>query len=123
MAKYMLLLYGDPSAWVELSPEEIQKAIEKYFAWGDKLRKAGIFIASHKLADEPGRVMRGQGGKARVLDGPYSETKEVLGGYYMIEAPSYQAAVEQCRDCPQLEYGGTIEVREVDEMIGARRVE
>ena len=53
-------------------------------------------------------------GQVRVTDGPYSETKEVLGGYYIIEAGSYDQAIELSRDCPQLEYGGTIEVRQVD---------
>ena len=48
--------------------------------------------------------------------GPYSESKELLGGYYMIEADTYDKAVELARDCPQLEYGGTIEVRQVDVM-------
>jgi len=114
MAQYMLLLYDDPSSWATLSPEEIQKAIEKYMAWGAKLRQQGIFLASHKLADDAGRVLRGRGGQTRVTDGPYSETKEVLGGYYLIEAESYDQAVERSRDCPHLAYGGTIEVRQVD---------
>ncbi len=116
MAQYMLLLYDDPAHWTHLSPEEMQKAIEKYVAWGQKLRQHGIFVASHKLTAHPGRVLRGRGGQARVTDGPYSETKEVLGGYFMIEAPSYEQAVERCRDCPHLEYGGAIEVREVDRL-------
>ena len=47
---------------------------------------------------------------------PYSESKELLGGYYMIEADNYDKAVELARDCPQLEFGGTIEVRQVDVM-------
>jgi hypothetical protein len=59
--------------------------------------------------------MRGKS-QVRVTDGPYSETKEVLGGYFLIEAPNYNAAVDRARDCPSFEYGGTIEVREVDVM-------
>lgn len=118
MPKYMLLLHDDPSSFATFSPEEVQKAIEKYMAWGNKLRQAGILVGSDKLADEPGRVVRRTNGQMRVTDGPYSETKEVLGGYYTIEASSYEQAVERVRDCPHLEYGGTIEVRQVDEMIG-----
>ena len=95
----------------------MQKVIEKYMAWGSELREAGVIIDSDKLTDEPGRVMRGQGGQVRVTDGPYSETKEVLGGYYIIVADSYDEAMRHApRDCPQLEYGGTIEIRQVDEM-------
>jgi hypothetical protein len=75
-------------------------------------------VSSHKLADDAGKVLRGRS-QARITDGPYSETKEVLGGYFMIEAPSYDDAVGHSRDCPHLEYGGTIEVRQVDPMVGS----
>src|SRR5882724_7120036 len=109
MAQYLLLLYDNPTHWNDISPEEMQKILQKYIAWGTKLRQQGIHKGSNKLADDPGKVMRGRTA-ARVTDGPYSETKEVLGGYYLIEVPSYDAAVDAARDCPHLEYGGTIEV-------------
>lgn len=114
MPKYMLLLHDDVSAFAGMSPAEMQKVIEKYVAWGNRLRAAGIMTDGQKLADEPGRVMRKGKDGVRVTNGPYSETHEVLGGYYTIEAASYEEAIERARDCPQLEYGGTIEVREVD---------
>jgi len=116
MAKYMLLLYDDRSAFTNVSPDQMQQIVQKYIKWGQSLREAGIMHASNKLTDESGRVMRGQNGHVRVTDGPYSETKEILGGYYIIEAPTYDHAVEHARGCPHLEYGGTIEVRQVDLM-------
>jgi len=109
MPQYMLLLHGDPSGWVKLSPEDMQKAIEKYMAW----TKKPFTRDSKRLADEPGRVIRSQGGKPKATDGPYSETKEILAGYYTIEAASYDEAVKLALDHPQLEYGGTVEVRQV----------
>jgi len=112
----MLLLYDDPSHWMTISPEEMQKAIEKFVGWREKLVNQKILVGSHKLMDEPGKVMRGKG-QVRVTDGPYSETKEVLGGYFLIEAADYREAVDRTRDCPGLEYGGTIEVRQVDPMV------
>lgn len=115
MPSYMLLLYSDPANWMNLGPEDIQKAIEKFMAWGEKLRGSGAYLASHKLADDAGKVLRGKG-QARVIDGPYSETKEVLGGYYLIKAKDYNEASEIARSCPNLEYGGTVEVRQVDPM-------
>ena len=114
MPKYLLLLHDNPGTFANLSPEQMQKVIEKYVAWGKKLREAGIIEASNKLTDEPGKVVRRKDGEIRVTDGPYSETKEVLGGYYLISARDYAQAVELTRDCPQLEYGGTIEIRQVD---------
>ena len=118
MAKFMLLLHDSPGTFADVSPEQMQKVIEKYMAWGAKLRQAGVMHAGDKLTDEPGKVLRGKDGRPRVTDGPYSETKEVLGGYYIIEAADYQQAVERSSDCPHLEYGGTIEVRQVDMMKG-----
>ncbi len=109
MPHYMLLLYDNPAKWGELSPEQMQKAIEKYGAW----TKKPFTVDSKRLAADPGRVLRPtQGGKARATDGPYSETKEVLGGYYTITAANYDEAVKLALDHPHLEYGGTIEVRQ-----------
>ena len=112
MPNYMLLLHGDPAAYQKLSPEEAQKALQKFIAWREKLRGKKVLIGSARLKDDGGKVVRGAG-QPRVTDGPYTETKEVLGGYFAIEARNYDAAVAECRDCPHLEYGGTIEVREV----------
>lgn len=117
MPKYMLLLHDDPSTWANISPEAMQQAIQKYMTWGAKLREAGVLVGSDKLADDPGRVVRGRNGDLRVIDGPFTEGKEVLGGYYTIRAESYDEAVRHVRDCPHLEYGGTIEIRQVDEML------
>jgi hypothetical protein len=108
MSQYMLLLYDDPTKWTKFSPEEMQKAIEKYFAW----TKKPFIVDSKRLGDDAGRVIRPEGGKPRATDGPYSETKEVLGGYYTIEAADYDEAVKLALDHPHLEYGGTLAIRQ-----------
>lgn len=113
MPKYMLLLHDNPGSFSGVSPEQMQKIIERYMVWGNRLREAGVIQGGHKLADEPGRVMRNRDGQVRVTDGPFSESKEILGGYYLIEAGSYEEAIERARDCPHLDYG-PIEVREID---------
>lgn len=112
MPQFMLLLYNQPGWTEKLSPEEMQKATEKYMAWMAKPFVKG----SQRLKMEPGRVMRGQNGKAQTTDGPYSETKEILGGYYAIEAADYAEAVKLTSDHPHLDYGGTIEVRQIFQM-------
>lgn len=109
MSQFMLLLYDNPAEWQKISPEDMQKALEKYMAWSQK----PFVVDGKRLAEDSGRVMRSQDGRPRTTDGPYSETKEVLGGYYTIEAANYNEAVERCQDHPHLEYGGTIEVRQV----------
>jgi hypothetical protein len=109
MPKYMLLLHSDPSGFTKLSPEEMQKATEKYMEW----TKRSFVLDSKRLTGEPGRVIRANNGQARSTDGPYSATKEILGGYYTIEAADYDDAVRLATDHPHLANGGTIEVRHV----------
>ena len=109
MPQYMFLLYNDPAWFTKLSPEEMQKATEKYMAW----TKKPFVKDSQRLLSDPGKVMRANGGQPRATDGPYSESKEVLGGYYTIEAASYEEAVARASDHPHLEYGGTIAIRQV----------
>ena len=108
MPQYMLLLYDNPTNWGNLSPEEMQKALEKYMAW----TKKPFVVDSKRLANDEGRVIRSQGGKPRTADGPYSESKEVLGGYYTIEAANYDEAVERALTHPHVEYGGTVVIRQ-----------
>jgi hypothetical protein len=115
MPRYMLLLHDDQAAFASLSPQQMQTIIEKYVAWGGSLRKRGLLGNSDKLADEPGRIVRRNNGAVRVTDGPYSETKEVLGGYYIVTAADYDGAIALTHDCPHLDYG-TIEVRQIEEM-------
>jgi len=113
MPNYMLLLHSDPATWKTMNPEEYGKALQKFLAWREKLRNQKILVDSNKLKNEAGKVVRRRD-RIQVTDGPYCETKEVLGGYFTIQAANYDAAVDECRDCPSLEYGGTIEVREVE---------
>jgi len=109
MSQYLLLLHHDISGFQQMSPEEMQKAVEKYMAW----TKKPFVVNSQRLAPEPGRVIRSNAGRPKATDGPYSETKEVLGGFYLIEAATYDEAVQRSLDHPHLEFGGTIEVRQL----------
>jgi hypothetical protein len=112
MPQFMLLLYETPNSidrFKALSPEEMQKAVEKYMAWAKK----PFTVDSKRLGGDAGRVMRSHNGQPRTTDGPYSETKEVLGGFYLIEASDYDDAVARTGDHPHFEYGGTIEIRKL----------
>jgi hypothetical protein len=111
----MLIQHQTPNVggYRQKSPEEIQGIMERYHAWGAKLRAAGKILTGEKLAEEGGKVVTAQKGSVVVLDGPYSETKEVVGGYSVIQAEDYEEAVELVRDCPGLAFG-SIAVRQVD---------
>ena len=107
MSNYALILHGDPNRFTKYSPEEMQEISDKYMAWGKDAEDAGFLRASHRLALDPGKVMRAN----KITDGPYSETKEILGGIYIIQAASYDEALNRIQGHPQVEYGGAIEVR------------
>jgi hypothetical protein len=113
MSDYMLLLRDNKAALTTLGPDEISRVIQKYKAWGESLRQRGLLVGTAKLTDGEGKVIRREGGRVNVIDGPYAEAKEVLGGYYTIRADSYEQAIEHCQDCPHFEFG-SIEIREVD---------
>jgi hypothetical protein len=117
MPHFMVILRADPAQYMHLSPEQIQGLLERFNAWGGKLAALGRIKDGKKLTDEGGRVLEQSGGRVAVKDGPYGETKEIVGGVYFITATDYDHAVELCRDQPNLSLpGGTLEIREVDWM-------
>lgn len=107
MPQYMLLLRDTGEAWGKLSPEEMQKVGEKYMAWRNK-----PFTVDGQRLDQPGRVLQKKDGSVSITDGPFAEGREVLGGYYTIEAVDFDEAIKITRDHPHVDFG-TIEIREV----------
>jgi hypothetical protein len=105
MAQFFLALYDDPTLFAKLSPDQMEAALEKYMDWSKR-----SFVLGKRLADDSGRVLRAPNGIPRAADGPYSETKEVLGGIFIIEAADYDEAVAFTMDHPHLQFG-TIELR------------
>jgi hypothetical protein len=89
MAQFMMLLHESTTGMDGLSPEEIQKIVERYQAWSAKIAEGGKLVGGQKLADEPGRHMQLANGKVAVRDGPYAESKEIIGGFFIIEAADY----------------------------------
>jgi hypothetical protein len=113
MARYLLLLRDNGQFPKDLSPQEMQAIISRYVQWGNRLREQGLLDASDKLRDGEGRVARKSGGKVGVTDGPFVEAKEIVGGFYIIKAASYEEALRQINDHPHLDWG-TIELREIE---------
>lgn len=115
MAQYVLLLRDNGSFPTDMSGEEMQAIIRRYKAWSDGLRAEGRFKGGEKLKDREGRLMRRASSGVSVTDGPFAEAKEIIGGFFLIEAASYEDAVKRANDCPHLDFG-TIEVREIDQI-------
>jgi hypothetical protein len=113
MPNFLLLLHQTPTTFRNLSPEQIQKILGSYIAWREALVKRNKMRAGEKLTDDRGRHLRTHDGKVSVTDGPFSESQEILGGFFMIEAADYEEAVEIARTCPHLVGDRWIEVRQV----------
>ena len=111
MAEFMLFVRGGDDGAAELSAEEAQKRVQKYIDWSQKLRARGQNLGANELASG-GPVLRSSGGEV-IIDGPFAETKEVIGGYFHIQAADERAAVEIASECPSLLFGGAVEVREI----------
>jgi hypothetical protein len=109
----MMILYDNPSMFRDASAEDMQRVIQQYSAWRRRLAEAGQLKDGNKLTDAPGRILSRTDGRTVVRDGPFSEVKEGIGGYFLIEAGDYDEMVALAGDCPHLLHGGTIEIREV----------
>jgi hypothetical protein len=109
---YMLLFRGND--WDrKLSPEELQQVMSKWTAWYDQLVEQGKIKSAHPLIPE-GRVVSQKKGQA-VADGPFAESKEAIGGYFLIQVTKLDEALQIARRCPALEHGMIVEVRPVAE--------
>jgi len=116
MAEYMLLLRGgDEPAWAgaEVSPAEMQAYIAPYRAWLDDLTRTGQLLHANRLLSAGAKVLRAAGGDVAVLDGPYTESKDIVGGYYLVRAAGDADALAIARACPHLANGGAVELRRV----------
>jgi len=115
VAKFILILNETPGDFARYSPEEMQSIVGRYRDWRDKLAAADQLLGGQKLTDEGGRHMSRTGsGEVRVVDGPYSEAKEVVGGFFMIQAKDYDDALAISSGCPHLDFG-TVSLRQIDE--------
>jgi hypothetical protein len=111
--QYLLMLYSQESGWDALTQAEREHGQAAYAAYTQALRKAGALAGSNRLQPvSTATTVRLSNGKPEVLDGPYTETKEQLGGYYLIEAADLDAALAWAARCPGASHG-TIEVRPV----------
>ncbi len=114
--QYMLLIYQDSSRQsMPSDPAEAQKAYAPWIAYTQALRDAGVMITGSQLAPATAATtVRVNAGKRHVQDGPYAETKEQLAGYYIIEAPDLDAALDWAARCP----GATSGIMEVRPLVG-----
>jgi hypothetical protein len=115
MKDYLLLFRGGDTGRIDAqkNPEEWQTHMMKWKTWMEGLGQAGKLVSGQPLSQE-GSVINGS--KKTVTDGPFTEGKEIVGGYLMIKAENQKEATELSKGCPILDHDGTVEVREIQEL-------
>ncbi len=110
-----LFIYRDPASKsdTEVSPDQMQAHIQKWWDWLGAGQEAGWVTAMGDALTKEGRVVQAD---KSIVDGPHVESKELVGGYSIIEASGYDQACELAMGCPIYEMGGTVEIREVADL-------
>ena len=107
---YMLIFRG--TDWYKgLSPEQMQQVFDQWMTWFNRLKDEGTAIAGNPLERE-GKIVSGKNGRV-VSDGPFAESKETIGGYFLLKVATMDEAVAIAQQCPGLPYGIRVEVRPV----------
>jgi hypothetical protein len=116
IVKYMLLIYGTEPTEAP-SPELQQEIMDAYIGYTKEIIDSGVHLAGEPLqgVQTATTVQVDASGQRLVTDGPFAETREVLGGYYLVDVPDLDAAIDWAARCPGARYGGKIEVRPIME--------
>ena len=111
--QYLLLIYDDERAWGARSADERRAMMQEYRAYGDSLREAGAYVDGNALADTTeASTVSLRDGEQLVTDGPYAETKEQLGGYYIIDCDTIEEARDWAARIPSARFG-SVEIRPI----------
>lgn len=111
--QYMLMLYVSEAGWSQLTPAQQEQGVAAYHAYTEALKQAGVLRGVNRLqGSSAATTVRIANSKSQVLNGPYAESKEQLGGYYLIEVPDLDVAISWAARCPTADHG-VVEVRPV----------
>lgn len=123
MSQYLLLLHMVPNYNVDLPREKMLEMTKRYMAWADALRQKGKVVGGEKLGAGGVRHIRVKDGKPVASDGPYAEAKDVIGGYFVIEARDAAEAEAIAQDCPHLALAPAnwVEIRPIESMEAMRK--
>jgi hypothetical protein len=111
--KFLLLLYGDESQWADATPEEISKMMEDYQAYDGEIQGAGVYVGGEALEpSSAATTVRVRDGEPVLSDGPFAETREQLGGFYLLDCADLDEALRWASKLPAA-LDGSVEVRPV----------
>jgi hypothetical protein len=110
--RYVLSLFAEEGGWEDASPEEMKAEMDRWTSYGQELADAGAYVTSEALQESAtAATLRLEGDDRVVTDGPFAETKEQLGGFYVIECETLDEAIDLARKVPVT--GGSVEIRPV----------
>ena len=114
--RYLLLIYGDESVYANMSEEELKADLDKWWEYDAALKEAGASPGGEALQPTATAtsVRAGENGNPLVSDGPFAETREQLGGYYLLDVENLDEAIKWANRCPGVKHG-TIELRPIQE--------
>lgn len=108
---YTFLLYSDPTGFADMTEEDWAREKQVYGAYIGALQEAGVFVSTDWLQPAmTATTLTVQNGKTRIENGPFAETTETLGGYFVIDVPDLDAAIAWAEKCPAAQYG-KVEIR------------
>ncbi len=110
MKEFMMIFVSTDYADLGLSQEEVGNRMNKWFAWGNKMGESGVLRGGNALTPSIRRVV---GENRTVTDLTSAEVKEIVGGYYIVEAKDFDAVQDIAKDYPDYDLGGTVEIREI----------
>jgi hypothetical protein len=114
--QYMLLIYQNEAGLQQIRDRDVTEMTGAYMAFTKAMQDAGVLVGGDRLdRSAHATTVRAENGKTKVLNGPYAETKEQLGGYYIIEAKDLDAALSWAARCPGTQHG-VMEVRPIIKM-------
>jgi hypothetical protein len=114
--EYLLLIYSNEKAWDAMPKAELDAVYGEYMAFTEAIKKSGNYKGGNPLQPTPtATTVRVKGGKTLTTDGPFAETKEQLGGYYLVEAKDLDEAIALAARIPSARMG-SIEVRPIQKM-------
>jgi hypothetical protein len=111
MANFLFVYRSRPDAFAKLTPEEMQQHMLKWRVWLTEGLEQGWLLEAGDALKKEGRVVNG---KQLVTDGPFVESKEIVGGFSIVKADTLDAAADRAKGCPGLLTGGTVEVRPLE---------
>jgi hypothetical protein len=114
--EFLMIIHADENGWAALTPEQQQAGADAYMKFAEDLRQKGQLLGSNRLRPvKQTKQVRVHNGKAVVTDGPFAESKEQIGGYYLVKAADINEAAKIAEKCPGASHG-VVEVRPIWEM-------